>query len=67
MFIFYQQERFADVDTVMLVMGAYLGLVDGYVCWKEGMSGKAVFRCVSGMVIAGFGMTSLTEGGVSKP
>ncbi|KAH6609099.1 hypothetical protein Trco_002445 [Trichoderma cornu-damae] len=30
MFIFYQQEKFADVDIVMTVMGAYLGLVDGY-------------------------------------
>ncbi|KAL6887993.1 hypothetical protein GGI43DRAFT_229637 [Trichoderma evansii] len=62
MFIFYQQGKFADVDTVMSVMGAYLGLADGYVCWKEGMPDKAVFRCVSGMVIAGCGMVGLTEG-----
>lgn len=62
MFIFYRQGRFEDVDTVMSVMGAYLGLVDSYVCWKEGMPGKAVFRCVSGIVIAGLGLIGLTEG-----
>ncbi|PNP46127.1 hypothetical protein TGAMA5MH_02162 [Trichoderma gamsii] len=62
MFIFYQQGKFADVDIVMSVMGAYLGVADGYVCWKEGMPDKAVFRCVSGMVIAGCGMVGLTEG-----
>jgi hypothetical protein len=62
MFIFYQQGKFADVDIVMSVMGAYLGVADGYVCWKEGMPDKAVFRCVSGMVIAGCGMVGLTAG-----
>ncbi|KAH0489341.1 hypothetical protein TgHK011_009774 [Trichoderma gracile] len=64
MFVFYRQEKFAAVDTVMAVMGAYLGLVDGYVCWKEEMPGKAVFRCVSGMMIAAWGLAGLTEGGL---
>ncbi|PTB73970.1 hypothetical protein M440DRAFT_1339175 [Trichoderma longibrachiatum ATCC 18648] len=63
MFAFYRQKELAAVDTVMSVMGAYLGLVDGYVCWKEGMTGKAVFRCVSGMAIAAWGLAGLTEGG----
>jgi hypothetical protein len=62
MLIFYQQRKLAEVDVVMSVMGAYLGVVDGYVCWKEGMPNKAVFRCVSSMVIAGCGMVGLTEG-----
>ncbi|KAL6876965.1 hypothetical protein J3F83DRAFT_712490 [Trichoderma novae-zelandiae] len=64
MFVFYRQGEFAAVDAVMSVMGAYLGLVDGYVCWKEGMPGKAVFRCSSGMGIAAWGLVGLTEGGL---
>ncbi|KAK5991834.1 hypothetical protein PT974_05220 [Cladobotryum mycophilum] len=44
MLVFYHQNKLAEVDTIMSIIGAYLGLVDGYICWKEGMPGKAVFR-----------------------
>ncbi|OJD18468.1 hypothetical protein AJ78_01524 [Emergomyces pasteurianus Ep9510] len=57
---FYSQGKLAEFDTILIIL-AYLGLVDGYVCWREGMAGKAVFRASMGMLIAawgGFGMTA---------
>jgi hypothetical protein len=47
LFTFYFQGKFEAVDTVMTTIG-YVGLVDGYVCWKEGVPEKAVFRASSG-------------------
>ncbi|KAL4810665.1 hypothetical protein BDV18DRAFT_155277 [Aspergillus unguis] len=60
---FYAQGKLVEFDTVMTILGVYVGLVDGYVCWKEGVPGKAVFRAVSGLVIGawgGYGLTSST-------
>ncbi|KAL4951178.1 hypothetical protein BDW69DRAFT_170679 [Aspergillus filifer] len=57
---FYAQGKLEEVDTIMAIMG-YVGLVDGYVCWKEGVPGKAVFRLVSGLVISGWGFAGLTS------
>lgn len=62
LFAFYFQNKFAEVDTVMVVLGSYVGAADGYVCWKEGVLGKAVFRTVSGAVIAGWGWFGMTAG-----
>jgi hypothetical protein len=61
-FIFYFQEKLLEVDTIMVVMGAYFGAVDGYVCWREGVPKKTVFRCVSGLFIAFWGWFGMTEG-----
>ena len=33
------------MDTLLLILGAYLGAIDAYVCVKEDVPGKA---CVSG-------------------
>ena len=62
MFVFYFQGKLAEVDIIMLVMGAYLGPVDGYVCWREGVPDKAVFRFVSGLLIAAWGWFGMTAG-----
>ncbi len=59
MWIFYLQGKFAAVDTVLSLL-LYVGAVDAYVCWLEGMPGKAVFRGVSGLVIGGWGFLGLT-------
>ncbi|CAG8981796.1 hypothetical protein HYALB_00004739 [Hymenoscyphus albidus] len=61
LFVFYFQEKLAAVDTIMLLLG-YVGLVDGYVCWLEGVPKKAMFRLASGLLIAGCGWFGLTEG-----
>lgn len=35
-FLFYSRNQLEMVDTVMAVKGAYSGLVDSYIVWKEG-------------------------------
>lgn len=60
LFTFYSQNKLREVDTIMFILG-YLGLVDGYVCWREGVPGKAVFRTVSGLLIAAWGWFSMTS------
>ncbi|KAK1623379.1 hypothetical protein BDP81DRAFT_439426 [Colletotrichum phormii] len=48
--IMYLRGDYAAVDIIMALL-VYVGLVDGYVCWREGELGSAVFRATSGMVI----------------
>ncbi|KAF2645169.1 hypothetical protein P280DRAFT_444626 [Massarina eburnea CBS 473.64] len=62
MFPFYFTGKFSQVDTFMVIMGAYVGAVDAYVCWKEGVPGKAVFRRASGAAIAAWGCFGMTGG-----
>lgn len=62
MLAFYAQAKFAEVDTVMVILGAYVGAVDGYVCWREGAPGKGLFRLLSGLAIAGWGWCAMTAG-----
>jgi hypothetical protein len=50
------------VDTFMGVMGAWAGVVDSYVVWKEGDPSKAIFRLVSSWLIAAWGFAGMTAG-----
>ncbi|KAJ5678711.1 hypothetical protein N7462_006955 [Penicillium macrosclerotiorum] len=61
LFLFYFQGKLREFDTLLSVLG-YVGLVDGYVCWREGVPKKGVFRAVSGLVIAARGFLGLTTG-----
>jgi hypothetical protein len=58
--ILYIQGKLAEFDTVLSVLW-YVGLVDGYVCWREGVPGHGVFRATSGVVIAAWGLFGLTS------
>ncbi len=58
-FTFYFRGQFEAVDTILLILG-YVGLVDGYVCWLEDVSRKAIFRVLSGVAIASWGWFGLT-------
>ena len=60
-FIFMYQRKYAAVDTMLSVIG-YIGLVDGYVCWMEGVPNKAVFRCAASLLAAAWGWFGLTTG-----
>ncbi|KAF8151991.1 hypothetical protein K438DRAFT_381819 [Mycena galopus ATCC 62051] len=60
LFAFYFQRKYAAFDTVLATC-FYVGLVDGYVCWLEGVPGKALFRFGSGVLIAGWGFLGLTS------
>ncbi|KAK4032421.1 hypothetical protein C8A01DRAFT_20506 [Parachaetomium inaequale] len=61
-FAFYFQDKFAEVDTVMVILGAYVGAVDGYVFWREGCRGKGVQRALSGVAIAASGWFGMVGG-----
>ena len=59
MFIFYAQRRFDVLDTFLIVNGAYLGLVDCYILWKEGLPSAGVFRLLGSSVFAVLGVIGL--------
>ena len=55
----YASEKLAAMDIVFASMG-YLGIVDGYVCWKEG--GNVGVRASSGLLMGLWGVLGLTAG-----
>jgi len=57
---FYMKGKFEEVDTLLFILGAYLGAIDAYICFKEGVPGKAWFRGLSGLVITGWGWFGMT-------
>lgn len=61
-FLFYSRNQFELVDTVMAVTGAYAGLVDSYVVWKEGNPRHALFRLISSGLISLWGYAGWTAG-----
>lgn len=61
LFAFYFQGKLVEVDTVLTILGAYVGLVDGYVCLREGVPNKAIFRTASGLAIAAWGWFGMTS------
>ncbi|KAJ7500980.1 hypothetical protein B0H11DRAFT_2374948 [Mycena galericulata] len=60
-FVFYAQGNMVVVDTLLTLL-AYVGAVDGYVCWKEGVPGKAVFRASCATFFAAWGALRMTQG-----
>lgn len=60
LFAFYFRRQYEEFDLVLAILGAYVGLADGYVCMREDVLGKAVFRTGSGLAIAVWGWFGLT-------
>ncbi|OAQ58803.1 hypothetical protein VFPPC_14858 [Pochonia chlamydosporia 170] len=60
--LFYFRQQLDVVDTFLAVTGAYAGLVDSYVVWKEGSPSKATFRLISSWLIAAWGIFGMTAG-----
>ncbi|KAH9232044.1 hypothetical protein K456DRAFT_54530 [Colletotrichum gloeosporioides 23] len=58
--IMYLRGDYVAVDIILALL-VYVGLVDGYVCWREGEMGSAVFRAMSGVVIGTWGALGLTS------
>lgn len=63
LYTFYFQEKFVEVDTLLCILGAYLGGIDAFVCLKEEVPGKALFRGSSGAIISAIGWYGLTARG----
>ncbi|KAI0160763.1 hypothetical protein GGR57DRAFT_391778 [Xylariaceae sp. FL1272] len=62
MLLFYSRGQMDILDTFMAVCGAYAGLVDSYIVWREGNGRQAVFRLISSWLISAWGMLGWTEG-----
>ncbi|KAK8092352.1 uncharacterized protein PG998_014837 [Apiospora kogelbergensis] len=62
MYALYFRGRFAACDTVLAVLGAYAGLVDSWVVWREGNPRKALFRLVSSGLLSAAGVAGWTAG-----
>ncbi|KAI0468216.1 hypothetical protein F4859DRAFT_517404 [Xylaria cf. heliscus] len=60
MLLFYWRQQYAVVDTCLAVTGAYAGLVDSYVVWKEGNPRKALFRLASSGFLSAWGYLGWT-------
>ncbi|KAK1689362.1 hypothetical protein BDP55DRAFT_628689 [Colletotrichum godetiae] len=63
-YTFYARGDLRAIDTVLLTSGLYCGIVDGYVCYKEGETGKALFRVLSSWAVGlygGLGITSVSH------
>lgn len=61
LYAFYYRRLYSAIDILMLCLG-WAGVIDGYVCWREEVPDRAVFRALSGAIIAGLGALKLTEG-----
>jgi hypothetical protein len=61
--IFHARGDYEAVDTVMGTIGVF-GLVDGWVCWKEGVLGTALWRSVVSLGVGVYGALGGTSGGV---
>lgn len=59
--VFYYRRMFAAIDVLLATLG-WAGVVDGLVCWREGVGGKAIFRAVAGIGIGLLGVWGITEG-----
>lgn len=62
-FALYGQGNLAAIDTVLAVMGLYVGVMDGYLCWREGRPKKGLFRSASAFTVAAVGLAGCTAGG----
>ena len=57
---FYLQGQFTAVDTILTTLG-WIGIVDGYVCWKEDVPRSAFVRSISGALFATWGWFGMTS------
>ena len=62
LYTLYFRRELAACDTILAILGAYAGLVDSYVVWKEGNPRKAMFRLVSSGLVSAVGIAGWTAG-----
>lgn len=58
--IFYLQGKLDVVDTLLAVL-VYAGIVDWYICWREGMPG--LWRFAAGLTLFIWGTLGMTAKG----
>ncbi|KAI1200871.1 hypothetical protein F5X97DRAFT_292310 [Nemania serpens] len=62
MLLFYSRRQYDTLDTFLAVTGAYAGLLDSYVVWREGRPGQALFRLASSAFLSLWGILGWTAG-----
>jgi hypothetical protein len=62
LYTFMWRGQYEVVDTMLTIMGFYLGVVDAWLCWREGVPRKAVFRLVSSFCVGLWGAVGMTKG-----
>ncbi|KAK3368531.1 hypothetical protein B0H63DRAFT_488640 [Podospora didyma] len=65
-FTLYFRRRYAEIDTLMAIMGFWGGLVDTYLVWKHGKPEKALFRLATLWSFAALGYFGLTASSSSS-
>ncbi|KAH6999129.1 hypothetical protein EDB80DRAFT_60611 [Ilyonectria destructans] len=58
-YTFYFRGDHRSLDTILSLL-VVAGAADGYLCWKEGVPGKGLFRFVSSVILGGYGYLGLT-------
>lgn len=64
MWTLYFQQKYEDLDNVLMILGMIVGAVDGYVCAREGVGRWGMVRSGSGLAIALWGWFGMTAGKV---
>lgn len=62
LYALYFRHQFAACDTILAILGAYAGVVDSYVVWREGNPRKAAFRLASSWLLSAVGFSGWTAG-----
>ncbi|KAI0975200.1 hypothetical protein F4678DRAFT_419592 [Xylaria arbuscula] len=62
MYILYFKGQMEALDVILAVYGTVAGLVDSYAVWKEGNTGKAIFRLITSWTLATCGLAGMTAG-----
>lgn len=57
----YLQRMLSAVDTVLVCLGL-VGLLDGFICWREGVRRTAVSRATAGVLFGLWGLFGMTAG-----
>ena len=61
LYTFYFRRMYSAMNVIMVCLG-WAGIVDGYVCWMEGVAGRGVFRLSASMLLAALGAMGFTDG-----
>lgn len=60
LYTFYLRGDLRAIDTIFSFTWV-AGVADGWVCWNEGLRGKAMFRFLSAVVLSAYGYFEMTS------
>ena len=60
-YMLYLQHMFSAVDTILVCLGV-VGLLDGYICFGQGVRRTAAVRAIAGVLFGLWGLFGMTAG-----